>query len=44
MDPAAQQFVQGFRDSSDAEPDLSIDGLSDSILGKLLRVLTFNRS
>ena len=44
MDPAAQQFVQGFRDSNDAEPDLAIDGLTDSILAKLIRVLTFRRS
>ncbi len=44
MDPAAQQFVQGFRDSSDAEPDLVVDGLSESIVGKLFRLLTFRRS
>jgi len=41
---AAQQFVQGFRDSSDADPDLSVDGLSDSIVGRLIRLITFQRS
>lgn len=44
MDPASQKFVQGFRESSDAEPDLDIDGMSESILVKLVRLLTFRRS
>lgn len=44
MDPAAQQFVQGLRDTSDSEPDLAIDGLSDSVFGKILRVFSFGRS
>ena len=44
MDPAAQQTVQQFRgDSSDAEPDLTVDGLSESIFRRLIRMLTFNR-
>jgi len=37
MDPKAQQFVQGLRgDLGDMEPDLSVDGLSDSILSKIM--------
>ena len=45
MDSAAQQFAQSFRgDSSDAEPDLAVDGLSESIVVKLFRLLTFQRS
>lgn len=45
MDAASQQFVQGFRhNNNDLEPDLSVDGLSESIVGKLLRILTFRRS
>lgn len=45
MDPAARQFVQGFRnDSSDIEPDLSVDGLSESILSRLFHLFTFGRS
>ena len=43
MDPAAQQYVQQLRgESSDAEPDLAVDGLSESILRRLIRMLTFN--
>ena len=44
MDPAAQQAVQGFRNHQDSEPDLSIDGFSESLVGKLLRVLSLRRS
>jgi hypothetical protein len=37
MDAQAQQFVQGLRgDDGDFEPDLSIDGLSESILSRIL--------
>lgn len=44
MDPAARQFVQGFRnDSSDFEPDLSVDGLSESFLSRLFHLFTFGR-
>ena len=44
MDPAAQQTLQQIRgESSDAEPDLAVDGLSESILRRLIRMLTFNR-
>ena len=39
MDAASQSMVQGFRgDRSDFEPDLAVDGLSDSILARLLRL------
>lgn len=45
MDAASQQLVQSFRNNNkDLEPDLSVDGLSESIVGKLLRVLTLRRS
>jgi len=44
MDAASQQFVRGLRNNNqDLEPDLSVDGLSESIVGKLLRILTFRR-
>ena len=37
MDANAQQFVQGVRgDTVEFEPDLIVDGLSDSILSRLL--------
>ena len=39
MDTATQTRVQGVRgETVDLEPDLSVDGLSDSILAKLLRL------
>ncbi len=37
MDAHSQQFVQGLRSENlDVEPDLAVDGLSDSILSRLL--------
>ncbi len=45
MDPASRQFVQGFRnDSNDIEPDLSVDGLSESVLSRLIQLFSFGRS
>ena len=39
LQPAAQAPRQALRaDAGDFEPDLSVDGLSDSILAKLLRL------
>ena len=39
MDATSQSMVQGFRsEKSDFEPDLAVDGLSDSILSRLLRL------
>ena len=39
MDSSSQNFVQGLRgDKGDYEPDLAVDGLSDSILARLLRL------
>jgi hypothetical protein len=44
MDATSQQFVQSMRNYDiDLEPDLSVDGFSESIVGKLLRILTFGR-
>ena len=37
MDANSQQFVQGLRDEAgDHEPDLAVDGLSPSILSRIL--------
>ncbi len=37
MDANSQQFIQGLRsDVGDSEPDLSVDGLSESILSRIL--------
>ena len=45
MDATTKQFVQGFgTDSTDFEPDLSVDGLSESLASRLIRLLSFRRS
>ena len=45
MDANSQQFVQGLRgDSSDSEPDLSVDGLSESILSRIFGLFGVGRS
>jgi hypothetical protein len=45
MDAASQQFVRGFRDDNkDFEPDLAVDGLSDSVVSRFIRLITFGRA
>ncbi len=45
MDPAAQQFVQSLRrDNAEFEPDLVVDGMSDSILSRILGMFGSSRS
>lgn len=45
MDAASRRFVQGFhQDDGNVEPDLAVDGLTDSILSRLIRLITFRRS
>jgi hypothetical protein len=45
VDATSQQFVQGIRqDKIESEPDLSVDGLSESVLSRLIGLLTFRRS
>lgn len=44
MDANSQQFVQGFRsDAGDYEPDLAVDGLSESILSRILGIFGVGR-
>ncbi len=44
MDATAHRFVQGLRgEVGDFEPDLSVDGLSESIVARLICMLTFRR-
>ncbi|MDH4049464.1 MAG: hypothetical protein OEW68_16475 [Gammaproteobacteria bacterium] len=44
MDAASIRFVQGLRtDAKDAEPDLAVDGLSESILSRLLGIFRFGK-
>lgn len=45
MDANSQHFVQGLRgDASDFEPDLAVDGLSESILSRILGLFGAGRS
>jgi len=45
LDVASQQFVQGFRqDYKELDPDLAVDGLSESIISKFIHLITFRRS
>jgi hypothetical protein len=44
MDAKSQAFVQGMRaERQDFEPDLAVDGLTDSILARLLRLFGIGR-
>lgn len=43
MDPASQSFVQGLRNSQDIEPDLSVDGLSESLLSRIMSLFGAGR-
>ena len=44
MDAASQQMVQGLRsDIPDVEPDLAVDGLSESVLSRILGLLGLAR-
>ena len=38
MDGASRDFIQGFRDLADSDPDLAVDGMADSLLAKLFRL------
>jgi len=42
MDAASRQFVQGFK-SGGGEPDLDVDGLSESLLSRLISLFAFRR-
>ena len=45
LDSNSQHFVQGMRaDSHDIEPDLAVDGLSESILSRLMGLFGMGRS
>jgi len=45
LDPNTRNYVQGLRaDNFDSEPDLTVDGLSDSILSRLLGLFGIGRS
>jgi hypothetical protein len=45
LDANSQHFVQGLRnDSFDLEPDLAVDGLSESVLSRLMGLFGMGRS
>ncbi|MDH4108240.1 MAG: hypothetical protein OEW35_07980 [Gammaproteobacteria bacterium] len=45
LDATTRQYLQGFEfDGDEADPDLAVDGLSDSLLARLLRLFTSNRA
>lgn len=45
MDANSQQFVQGLQSNlGDVEPDLSVDGLSESILSRLMGLFGSDKS
>jgi hypothetical protein len=45
LDATSRNFVQGLRDSNfDDEPDLAVDGLSDSILSRIFGLFGGGRS
>jgi len=45
MDANAQQFLEGLRgDFGDVEPDLAVDGLSESILSRVLGLFGVGKS
>ncbi len=44
LDANSQHLVQGFRaDNQDLEPDLAVDGLTDSIFSRLLGLIGLGR-
>ena len=45
MDANSQQYVQGLRgELGDMEPDLSVDGLSESILSRIMGLFAARKS
>jgi len=45
MDPQTQGFVQSLRsDLGDMEPDLSVDGLSESFLSRIMGLFSGGKS
>ena len=45
MDASSQEFVQGLRgEAGDYDPDLAVDGLSESILSRILGLFGVGRS
>jgi hypothetical protein len=45
MDATSRQFVQRLhKDGTDAEPDLAVDGLSESILSRFIGMLRLDKS
>lgn len=43
MDPGSQGFVQSLRNGQDREPDLIVDGLSESLLSRIMSLFGAGR-
>lgn len=43
MDFASQSFVQGFTNIQDTEADLSVDGMSESLLSRIMSLFGSGR-
>ncbi|MBT8082660.1 MAG: hypothetical protein KJP08_04180 [Gammaproteobacteria bacterium] len=45
MDPGTQQFIQRLRsDNDNFEPDLAVDGLTNGLLARLIRLFYWVRN
>ncbi len=45
LDATSRQFIQDLHNDNEVlEPDLAVDGLSESILSRFIRLITFGRS
>ncbi len=45
LDATSQQHFQGLSsDNKNLEPDLAVDGLSESLISRFVRLITFRRS
>ena len=43
LDAGSRHLLQG-KDSMDFEPDLTVDGLSESFISRFIRLITFRNS
>ncbi len=44
LDQDSRDYLQSLGNNAGSEPDLAIDGLTDSLLSRLLRLFSFGRS
>ncbi len=44
LDQESRDYLQSLGNNARGEPDLAIDGLTDSLLSRLIRLFSFGRS